>query len=65
MNTQCRGDQDSKCGNQTNSIEYRSESASKWSRLAEMSDLVCRTSLINAGYFNIHTIKLPQQTYSR
>jgi len=30
-----------------------------------MADLTCRTSLINGGYFNIHTIKLPFQTYSR
>ncbi len=30
-----------------------------------MADLTCRTSLINGGYFNIHTIKLPLETYSR
>jgi hypothetical protein len=30
-----------------------------------MADLACRTSLINGGYFNIHTIKLPLETYSR
>lgn len=30
-----------------------------------MADLSCRTSLIDGGYFNLHTIKLPLETYSR
>lgn len=49
----------------TSLIEYRIESSLKWFKLADMSDLSCRTSLINGGYFNIYTIKLPFETYSR
>ncbi|CAF1484272.1 unnamed protein product, partial [Adineta steineri] len=46
-------------------IEYRTESLTKWIKLVDMSDIACRTSLINGGYFNMHTIKLPYETYSR
>ncbi|CAF0744576.1 unnamed protein product [Adineta steineri] len=53
------------CRNITNRIEYRTESLTKWIKLVDMSDIACRTSLINGGYFNMHTIKLPYETYSR
>lgn len=68
INTKCSRNTDTEglqCRNVTSSIEYRIESSLKWFKLADMADLTCRTSLINGGYFNIHTIKLPLETYSR
>ncbi|CAF2035396.1 unnamed protein product, partial [Rotaria magnacalcarata] len=53
------------CRNLTSIIEYRTDLSSKWIKLVDMADLACRTSLINGGYFNLHTIKLSSETYSR
>ncbi len=53
------------CSNLTSIIEYRTDDSTKWIKLADMADLACRTSLINGGFFNMHTIKLPFETYSR
>ena len=49
----------------TSSIEYRSELTKQWIKLADMADLACRTSLMNTGYFKVHTIKLPFEAFSR
>jgi hypothetical protein len=68
LNTECHRNDNTKnlqCRNITSRIEYRTESTLKWIKLADIADLACRTSLINGGYFNVHTIKLPFETYSR
>ncbi|CAF0939143.1 unnamed protein product [Adineta ricciae] len=68
FNTECDRNTNAKthrCHNVTTSIEYRTESSAKWIKLGDMSDLACRTSLLNGGYFNMHTLKLPTETYSR
>ncbi|CAF3387291.1 unnamed protein product [Rotaria sp. Silwood1] len=68
FNTKCDQNVNMKtlqCRNLTTIIEYRTDLSLKWTKLINMEDLACRTSLINGGYFNMHTIKLPFETYSR
>ena len=68
FNTECNRNDIAKtqqCRNVTSVIDYRTQSASTWVKLADIDDLACRTSLINGGYFNMHTIKLPAEAYSR
>ncbi|CAF2836302.1 unnamed protein product [Rotaria sp. Silwood2] len=68
FNTKCNQNADMKtlqCRNLTSILEYRTDLSLKWTKLIDMTDLACRTSLINGGYLNMHTIKLPFETYSR
>lgn len=53
------------CLNMTTQIEYRSPMNEQWVKLADMADIACRTSLINTGYFKVHTLKLPSTSFSR